>query len=72
MGTRQGKLSVPNGHGAFFTTGDAGAGKSTPDIAESKEKRRGNPMRFSTAHTAQKSLVAFEVRVPVPQTDSGR
>ena len=31
-GTRQGKLSVPIGHGASLTLGDAGAGKSTPDI----------------------------------------
>ncbi len=31
-GTREGKLSVPNGHGASSTIGDAGAGKSTPDI----------------------------------------
>ncbi len=28
-GTRKGKLSVPIGHGASLTKGDAGAGKST-------------------------------------------
>ena len=31
-GTRKGKLSVPTGHGASPITGDAGAGKSTPDM----------------------------------------
>ncbi len=31
-GTRKGRLSVPNGHGASPTIGDAGAGKSTPDV----------------------------------------
>ncbi len=31
-GTRTGRLSVPNGHGASPTIGEAGAGKSTPDI----------------------------------------
>jgi len=30
--TRKGKLSVPNGHGASLIIGDAGAGKSTPDM----------------------------------------
>ncbi len=44
-GTRKGKLSVPNGHGASLTIGDAGAGKSTPDIiAEGRGELRGNPM----------------------------
>ncbi len=32
MGTREGRLSVPNGHGASATLGNAGAGKSTPDV----------------------------------------
>ncbi len=31
-GTRKGKLSVPTGHGASATLGDAGAGKSTLDV----------------------------------------
>ena len=31
-GTREGKLSVPNGHGASAIRGNAGAGKSTPDV----------------------------------------
>ena len=31
-GTRKGKLSMPNGHGVSSTLGDAGAGKSTPDV----------------------------------------
>jgi hypothetical protein len=31
-GTRQGKLSVPIGHGASVISGNAGAGKSTPDV----------------------------------------
>ncbi len=31
-GTREGKQSVPNGHGASATQGNAGAGKSTPDV----------------------------------------
>lgn len=43
-GTREGRLSVPIGHGASFTIGDAGAGKSTPDVtAEGGGKLRGNP-----------------------------
>ena len=44
-GTREGRLSIPIGHGVFFTKGDAGAGKSTPDvIAEGEGKLRGDPM----------------------------
>jgi hypothetical protein len=31
-GTRQGKPGIPNGHGVSSIPGDAGAGKSTPDI----------------------------------------
>ena len=31
-GTRKGRLSVPKGHGASATLGNAGAGKSTPDV----------------------------------------
>ena len=31
-GEREARLSVPIGHGASSTKGDAGAGKSTPDI----------------------------------------
>jgi hypothetical protein len=47
-GTREGKLSIPIGHGVLFTKGDAGAGKSTPDIiAEDEGKLRGDPKRFS-------------------------
>ena len=47
-GTRKGRLSMPIGHGVFLTTGDAGAGKSTPDIiAEGEGKPRGDPKRFS-------------------------
>ncbi len=39
---------MPNGHGAFLAIGDAGAGKSTPDIVvEGEEKLRGNSRRFS-------------------------
>ena len=72
-GTRKGRLSVPNGHGASLTTGDARAGKSTLDvIAESEGKLRGDPKRFSCTHTVKKSLVAIEVVAPVPQTDTGR
>ena len=48
MGTREGRLSMPNGHGVSLTIGDAGAGKSTPDIvAEGGGKLRGNPRRLS-------------------------
>ena len=72
-GTRQGRLSMPNGHGVFLTVGEAGAGKSTPDIiAEGGGKLRGNPRQLSWAHTVKKSLVAIEAVAPVPQTDSGR
>ena len=69
-GTREGKLSIPNGHGVSLIPGYAGAGKSTPE-AEDGGKLRGDPRRSGISHTVQKSLVAFEVRVPVPQTDSG-
>ena len=31
-GEREARLSVPIGHGASSTKGDAGAGKSTPDV----------------------------------------
>jgi hypothetical protein len=31
-GTREGRLSVSNGHDASAAIGDAGAGKSTPDV----------------------------------------
>ena len=47
-GTREGRLSIPTGHGVSPILGDAGAGKSTPDvIAEDGGKLRGNPRRFS-------------------------
>ncbi len=56
-----------------LTIGEAGAGKSTPDIiAEGEGKLRGNPRRFSQSQAVKKSLVAGEVGAPVPQTDSGR
>ena len=71
-GTREDRLSTPIGHGVFFIQGDAGAGKSTPDIiAEGGEKLRGNPRQFSRLHAVKKILVAIEVEAPVPQTDSG-
>jgi hypothetical protein len=39
---------VPNGHGASPILGEAGAGKSTPDIvAEGGGKLRGDSRRFS-------------------------
>ena len=64
---------MPNGHGVSLIIGEAGAGKSTPDvIAEGEGKLRGDPRRFSSSHTVKKSLVAGEVGMPVPQTDSGR
>ncbi len=41
--TRKGKLSMPIGHGVSLTIGEAGAGKSTPDIiAEGGGKLRGD------------------------------
>ncbi len=47
-GTREGTLSIPNGHGVSSTQGDAGAGKSTPDIiAEGEGKLRGDPRQLS-------------------------
>ena len=40
-GTRPGRLSIPIGHGVSLIKGDAGAGKSTPDvIAEDGGKLR--------------------------------
>ena len=72
-GTRQDRLSAPIGHGASLALGDAGAGKSTPDaIAEDGGKWRGDSKRFGRSQAVKKSLVAFEVEAPVPQTDSGR
>ena len=72
-GTREGRSSVPIGHGASPTIGDAGAGKSTPDIiAEGGGKLRGDSIRFGCTQAVKKSLVTCELRVPVPQTDSGR
>ncbi len=64
---------MPNGHGVSLTIGEAGAGKSTPDIiAEGEGKLRGDPRQLSWAYAVKKSLVASEVVAPVPQTDSGR
>lgn len=40
-GTRKGRLSMPIGHGVSLIIGEAGAGKSTPDvIAEDGGKLR--------------------------------
>jgi hypothetical protein len=64
---------MPIGHGVSLTIGEAGAGKSTPDIiAEGGGKLRGDPRQLSCTHTVKKSLVAIDVVAPVPQTDSGR
>ena len=72
-GTRKGRLGMPIGHGVSLTIGDAGAGKSTPDIvAEGGGKLRGDPRRLSRTHAVKKSLVIVEIVAPVPQTDSGR
>ena len=72
-GTRTGKSGIPNGHGVSSTPGDAGAGKSTPDIiAEGRGKLRRNLRRSGCTYAAEKSFVAFEAIAPVPQTDSGR
>ena len=72
-GTRQGKPGIPIGHGVSSIKGNAGAGKSTPDvIAEDGGKLRGNPRRSGRAQAVKKILVAVEVEAPVPQTDSGR
>ncbi len=47
-GTREDRLSAPNGHGASLIIDDAGAGKSTPDnIVEDEGKLRGDPRRLS-------------------------
>ena len=72
-GTRQGRPSIPNGHGVSSTLGDAGAGKSTPDtVVEGRGKLRRNLRRLGCTYTAKKSFVAFEAGASVPQTDSGR
>ena len=66
-------MSMPIGHGVSSTIGEAGAGKSSPDIiAEGGGKLRGNPRRFNQSQTVKKILVIFEIIAPVPQTDSGR
>ena len=47
-GTRKGKLSIPIGHGVSLTIGEAGAGKSTPDIiAEGEGKLKGDLRQLS-------------------------
>ena len=56
-----------------LTLGEAGAGKSTPDIvAEGEGELRGDPRQLNWTQAVKKSLVAIEVGMPVPQTDSGR
>ena len=69
--TREGRLSIPIGHGMFSIEGNSGAGKSTPE-ADDGEKLRGNPRQLSRPHAVKKSLVVDEVEASVPQTDSGR
>ena len=72
-GDTEGKLSIPIGHGVSLALGDAGVGKSAPDIVtEGWGKLRGNPRRFSPSCTVKKSLVAIEAIASVPQTDTGR
>ena len=72
-GTRTGRPGIRNGHRVSSILGDAGAGKSTPDIiAEDRGKLRRNPMRSGPSYAAKKTFVAFEAIAPVPQTDSGR
>jgi hypothetical protein len=72
-GTRKGRLSVPKGHGASVTSGDAGAGKSTLDVKRnvmgSYEETQDDSVQ---AQFVQKSFAAVEAVAPVPQTDSGR
>ena len=47
-GTREGRLSIPIGHGVFLIKGEAGAGKSTPDIiAEGEGELRGDLRQLS-------------------------
>ena len=47
-GTQEGRLSVPNGHGASLILGEVGAGKSALNvIAEERGKLRGDPRRLS-------------------------
>jgi ABC-type cobalamin/Fe3+-siderophores transport system ATPase subunit len=38
-GTQEDSLSIPTGHGVFLILGNAGAGKSTPDV---KRRMRGS------------------------------
>ena len=56
---------MPTGHGVSLVLGDAGAGKSTPDIViEGRGKLRGNPMRFSQSCTVKKILLSLNQQRP--------
>ena len=66
-GKRKGKSGIPIGHGVSSIVGDAGAGKSTPDIiAEGGGKLRGDPRRSGCAFAAKKILVVIEAGASVP------
>ncbi len=60
-GTRKGRLSIPIGHGVSLTIGDAGAGKSTPDvIAEGEGKLRGDSRLLSSTIPSRKASLPLK------------
>jgi hypothetical protein len=64
-GTRVDKLSVPTGHGASSIIGDAGAGKSTPDvIADGGRKLKGDQIQFSRFEPPRKASLPLKQERP--------
>ena len=64
-GTRDNKLSAPIGHGASPKIGNAGAGKSTPDvIADDGGKLKGDLIQFSLVEPPRKSSLLLKQQRP--------
>ena len=60
-GTRKGRSSIPIGHGVSVTIGDAGAGKSTPDvIAEGDGELRGDSRLFGSTIPSRKASLPLK------------
>ena len=60
-GTREGRLSIPIGHGVSPIIGDAGAGKSTPDVtAEDGGKLRQKQSDLAEPTPPRKSSLSLK------------